>query len=55
MMIQMKVLLMFAICYCTESHMSKSNNSQVVYVKQNTNFNFQPLSIVVHFFLQKLC
>jgi hypothetical protein len=40
-MIQIKFVDMSTIFYCTEFHSSKCNISQVVSIKQNTNFNFQ--------------
>jgi hypothetical protein len=40
---------MFMIFYCTELHLSKSNGSWVLSMKQNMDFNFQLPSTFVSF------
>jgi hypothetical protein len=48
-MIQIKLVCMSTISYCIKLHLFKCNDSWIVSIKQNMNFDFQPCSTYVLF------
>jgi hypothetical protein len=45
---------MFMIFYCTKHHLSECNRSQVISIKQNVDFNFQPPAMFVFLFFTEM-
>jgi hypothetical protein len=52
-MIKIKLIGMFMICYYTKVHLAKCNGSWVVSTKQTTNFNIKTAAMFVFFVFDK--